>query len=218
MPQMSSECRHIMPSGVKCHAIALKGKPYCYAHTRLHRFTAAPPSDPMDTIQLGVLEDRHAILIAIAKVTDALCSGRLDTRRAGILLYSIQLATQNVDKSPVIPHETVEFMTETDTGEELGPANYICDDNKCAACPERHTCELCEIDEDEEEEEEKEKEENKEEEPEVIGQELTLISQQIVRRMQGSASARRCPQPRNNHPSTKSRVPPIPRNWGRGGR
>jgi hypothetical protein len=172
----------------------------------------------MDTIQLGVLEDRYAILIAIAKVTDALCSGRLDTRRAGILLYSIQLATQNVDKSPVIPHETVEFMTETDTGEELGPANYICDDNKCAACPERHTCELCEIDEDEEEEEEKEKEENKEEEPEVIGQELTLISQQIVRRMQGSASARRCPQPRNNHTRTKSRVPPIPRNWGRGGR
>ena len=31
---MSHECRHIMPNGAKCQATALRGKPYCYLHTR----------------------------------------------------------------------------------------------------------------------------------------------------------------------------------------
>jgi hypothetical protein len=159
----------------------------------------------MDTIRLGVLEDRHAILVAIAKVTDAICSGRLDTRRAGLLLYSIQLSSQSADKSSVRAHETVEFMTESDTGEELGPSNYICDSNKCAACPERDTCEFCEIDEDEEEAEEaaEEEEEKKEEEGKIVGKEITAVARQILRRIRGSASTHSCPQPRNNHPRTE---------------
>jgi hypothetical protein len=39
---MVNLCRPIMPSGARCHAPALRGKPYCYCYTRLHRFTAAP--------------------------------------------------------------------------------------------------------------------------------------------------------------------------------
>ena len=153
MPVMSYECRHIMPSGAKCACVALKGKPYCYAHTRLHQFKAAPQIQPMDDLRLPVLEDRTAILSAIAMVTDALCSARIDTKRAGILLYSIQIASQNVDKADVMPFKTVETITQTDTGEELAPEKYICDKHKCAACPERDTCEFCELDEDEEQEE-----------------------------------------------------------------
>ena len=42
MSVFSTECRHIMPSGAKCHAMALRAMPYCYFHTRLHRFAAAP--------------------------------------------------------------------------------------------------------------------------------------------------------------------------------
>ena len=93
---MSHECRHIMPYGAKCHAPALRGKPYCYFHTRLHRFAAEPPIAPDGALRLPILEDRSAIQIALAQVLDALCSFRLDPRRAGLLLYALQIASQNV--------------------------------------------------------------------------------------------------------------------------
>jgi len=53
---MFNLCRHIMPSGAKCHAPALRGKPYCYYHTRLHRFTAAPPIEVDGNLRLPVLQ------------------------------------------------------------------------------------------------------------------------------------------------------------------
>ena len=62
---MFNLCRPIMPSGAKCHAPALRGKPYCYFHTRLHKFTAAPPIEVDGNLRLGVLEDRSAIQIAL---------------------------------------------------------------------------------------------------------------------------------------------------------
>ena len=139
---MFNLCRHIMPSGAKCHAPALRGKPYCYFHTRLHKFTAAPPIEVDGNLRLGVLEDRSAVQIAVAQVLDALYSGRLDPRRAGLSLYGIQIVSQNVERNPlIIPVRTVESITHTDTGDELGPPERICDTpDDCATCAERDTC------------------------------------------------------------------------------
>jgi hypothetical protein len=152
MPEISYECRHIMPSGAKCEAVALKSTPYCYSHTRLHQFKAKPPIGVMDDLHLPFMEDRTAIQVAIAMVLDAFCSSRIDARHCGLLLYGIQIASQNVDhKNPIIPSQTVETITETDTGEELGPKQFICDDDKCFVCPDRDNCGDCELTEEEEE-------------------------------------------------------------------
>ena len=149
---MFNLCRPIMPSGAKCHAPALRGKPYCYFHTRLHKFTAAPPIEVDGNLRLGVLEDRSAVQIAVAQVLDALYSGRLDPRRAGLSLYGIQIASQNVERNPlIIPIATVESITHTDAGDELGPQERICDSGECPTCPDRDTCEDSEIHEEEEE-------------------------------------------------------------------
>ena len=139
---MSHECRHIMPNGAKCHAAALRGKPYCYFHTRLHRLTSQPPIRPDGDLRLPVIEDRSAIQVAIAQVFDALCSNRIDSRRAGLFLYGIQIASQNVQRSLcMIPRDAVESITETEVGEELGPEERICDvPEDCVDCPERTTC------------------------------------------------------------------------------
>ena len=104
-------------------------------------------------LRLGVLEDRSAIQIALAQVLDALYSGRLDPRRAGLSLYGIQIASQNVERNPlIIPIATVESITHTDTGEELAPPERICDTPEdCATCAERDTCQDSEIHEEEEE-------------------------------------------------------------------
>jgi hypothetical protein len=131
-----------MPNGAKCQAPALQGKPYCYFHTRLHRFTAEPPIGVMDTFRLPVLEDRSAIQVALAQILDALCSSRIDTRKAGLLLYALQIASQNVERDiSIIPMTTVESITHTDTGEELAPEERICDPEDCPTCADRDTCE-----------------------------------------------------------------------------
>ena len=138
---MSQECRHIMPSGARCESPALRDKPYCYFHTRLHRFTAAPPIGVMDNIRIPVLEDRSAIQIAIAQVLEALCSCRIDNRKAGIMLYAIQIASQNVDRCrSIIPSTTVESITQSETGEELAPIERICKPDDCAACADYAAC------------------------------------------------------------------------------
>jgi len=129
--------------------MALRGKPYCYFHTRLHRFAAAPSAGPMDSIKIPVLEDRSAIQIAIAQVLDALCSSRLDPKRAYLLLYAIQIASKNVERTfDIIPSSTEEDVTQTDTGDDLGEQVRVCD--ACATCSERDTCDEFDPDEDEE--------------------------------------------------------------------
>ncbi|MGC1421591.1 MAG: hypothetical protein WA815_04530 [Terracidiphilus sp.] len=89
---MYNECRHIMPSGKKCHSPALRDKPFCYYHTNLHRL--GDPSSPEAKQHLLPIEDTSGIQIALTQVLGALNSPHMDTRRAGLLLYGLQIATQ----------------------------------------------------------------------------------------------------------------------------
>jgi hypothetical protein len=150
-------CRHILPSGTKCDAPSLRGKPFCYFHTRVHRFVGVPPSAPDGILKLPVLEDRSAIQHALAQVLDALGSAKLDPRRAGLFLYALQIASQNVERKPiVISDDPVESITHTDDGDELGPEEFGCNTPEdCVACAERETCEDYEAEDDEEDEDEK---------------------------------------------------------------
>jgi hypothetical protein len=166
MKPIKYECRHIMPSGAKCHAVALKDRPYCYAHTRLHKFKAAPQIGVMDDLRLPFMEDRHSIQLSIAMIVDAFCTARIDSKHAGLLLYAVQLSTQNVDRTgDVVPAETVEITTETETGEEMAPEKFICDVNNCGACPDRDVCEYGEWDEEDDEETEQDGAEQKAPQP-----------------------------------------------------
>ena len=49
---------------------------------------------PLD-VDLGLLEDTASIQLAISNVLSALAHGRLETRRASVLLYGLQLASNN---------------------------------------------------------------------------------------------------------------------------
>jgi hypothetical protein len=139
---MYSECRHIMPNGWKCSAPALRGKPFCYFHTRLHGFAAKPAAAPGAPLKLPILEDRSAIQVALSQVLDALGSSQLDPRRAGLFLYALQIASQNVDhRCDIIPCTTVHSITHTAAGDELGPEVVNCDiPEDCSTCDETESC------------------------------------------------------------------------------
>ncbi len=119
---MYPECRHIKPSGAKCQAPALKGTSFCYFHTRLHALGKRPPDDPRLAFEIPALEDRASIQFTITQVLRRFAAGALDRQNAYILLYGLQLASQNVDRTPLaIPSDTVESVDGKEDGEELGP-------------------------------------------------------------------------------------------------
>ncbi len=110
-----------MPNGAKCHSPALRGKPYCYFHSRLHQI-AVQPKSPNETLTIPVLEDRCAIQLALSQVLSALASGQIDPRRAALLLYGLQIASQNVErKGAVLPFSGVTSVEISEDGNELGP-------------------------------------------------------------------------------------------------
>jgi hypothetical protein len=141
---MHYECRHIMPNGARCHCPALRDKPYCYFHFKLHDLKKAPSRAKKEPLNVGVLEDKSAILVAVAKVLDSLGSSRLDPRTAGLFLYGIQLVSQNVErKFDLIPFRGVESVTKTRGGDEMAPTSFICaDGDDCSQCPLHDTCTL----------------------------------------------------------------------------
>jgi hypothetical protein len=108
------ECRHIKTNGRRCRSPRLTGRDLCYFHTRLfQRHDAliqtttsipAPATAPATTPALAVnpieldlpaLEDAESIQVSISLLVGALANNRIDSKRAAVLLYGLQLASTN---------------------------------------------------------------------------------------------------------------------------
>jgi hypothetical protein len=138
---MHAECRHIMPSGKKCGAAALRGTPYCYFHTRVHQSAKPKPGLKNAPLQLPVLEDRSAIQLALAQIFDALATARIDSRQAGLFLYGLQIGSNNISGDASVPTDTVMNVTRTRNGGELAPQEFECDTPQdCRQCKGRNRC------------------------------------------------------------------------------
>ena len=136
---MYHECRHIMPSGKKCHSPALHNQAYCYYHNNLRRYSRPPVGD---NLSLSSIEDNRGIQIALTQVLTALNSPYMDTRRAGLLLYGLQIATQLANRtSGLEPDEAVRTCDDS-TGAALAPGKTVCEPPRdCRNCTRQDTCE-----------------------------------------------------------------------------
>ncbi|HMD18909.1 MAG TPA: hypothetical protein VKH40_01235 [Alloacidobacterium sp.] len=99
---MYNECRHIFTSGKKCQSPALRDQSFCYFHGNTRKRPAPkdeayepyiPPQDAAHN--LPPLEDADAIQLALSDVVLPLAANRIDARRARILIYGLQVASQN---------------------------------------------------------------------------------------------------------------------------
>jgi hypothetical protein len=75
------------------------------------------------SLDLPPLEDAESIQLALIDVAQALAANRIETKRAGLLLYALQVASANVQKMH-IPLDTVRSVTYTDDGAPLAPQDY----------------------------------------------------------------------------------------------
>ena len=103
---------------------------------------AAPNYIKFDDLKLPLLEDSASIQVAISKITAAFLSSRIDARRTGLLLYAVQIASQNIDRDSERENsEIVRSMTVTNEGDEMAPEKEICEPVDCVKCNRRDTCE-----------------------------------------------------------------------------
>jgi hypothetical protein len=101
------QCRHIFTDGRRCGSPSLRQEEFCYHHhtTRKpianlakRRQTQALAEDRAAAFDLPEPEDRSAIQLSIGEVLRRIASNNIDPRRAGLLLYGLQIASLNLPR------------------------------------------------------------------------------------------------------------------------
>jgi hypothetical protein len=138
---MFNECRHILTSGQKCKAAALRGQAFCYFHTAARRY-ANTRTTSVDPLLLPSTEDTAGVQIAINQVLRAFASHRIDRRHAGVYFYGLQIAARLARKSDAKLSESVRETCEDFDGSTIGPEKSTCEPPAdCVNCRRQDFCE-----------------------------------------------------------------------------
>ena len=92
------QCRHILASGRRCQSPSLRGENLCYFHHRSRVAHVQPAPPHPESFQLPPIEDRASIQLALNQVIARIADMTLNNRRAGLLLYALQIAAQTLPK------------------------------------------------------------------------------------------------------------------------
>jgi hypothetical protein len=113
------QCRHIFTDGHRCGSPCLRSEDLCYYHHTTRRPATHPRTRRArrSTFEIPLPEDRSAIQHAIGQVLQRIAANDIDPRRAGLLLYGLQIASLNLPKPQATQPELVE---ETTTHPQLG--------------------------------------------------------------------------------------------------
>jgi hypothetical protein len=122
------QCRHIFTDGHRCGSICLRGEEFCYYHhtTRKPAQNLRERRSRRSTFDLAVTDpnDRTGLQSTIVEVLRRIAANDIDPRRAGLLLYGLQIASLNLPKLQTAQRgrkiEQPETVEEITTHPELG--------------------------------------------------------------------------------------------------
>ncbi len=114
-PKKVRQCDHVKTNGEFCGSPALRGRNYCYFHLtyigrrlragRVHaQAKATSPETAEVPLELPPFEDANSIQMALMQVVDAILHGRIDSKRAGLVLYALQTASSNLARGADFEH------------------------------------------------------------------------------------------------------------------
>ena len=97
-------CTHMFHDGNTCMNVAAPGEDFCFWHDtaakreerRMHWAAKRRHKKAIPDLDIPTIEDPESLQIAIHEVMDAIIDGRLTDRRAGWLLYGLQLSRSNI--------------------------------------------------------------------------------------------------------------------------
>jgi hypothetical protein len=115
------QCRHIFTDGRRCASPCLRQEEFCYYHHTTRKPIANPKQrrSRSSTFHLPLPEDRSAIQSSIGEVLQRIASNDIDPRRAGLLLYGLQIASLNLPKTQPTGKTAAEPQTANQIVEEI---------------------------------------------------------------------------------------------------
>jgi hypothetical protein len=110
-------CEKVREDGTVCGCPQMKGYRYCYAHERMLGMRSG-------RLELPPLEDANAVQMAIMRVQKALIDDEISEKKAGLLLYSLQMASSNLKHTTFTESkkEVVTEMPESPAASGMGAA------------------------------------------------------------------------------------------------
>ena len=106
-------CCWIKEDGTPCRSPKMRTNDYCFAHMQM---SEAKPKK----FRLPAAEDANGIQMAIMEVQRALIDDEISEKKAGLLLYSLQIASANLERTTFgeNPREMVTDYVEEETPDE----------------------------------------------------------------------------------------------------
>jgi hypothetical protein len=104
MARLPNSCMHIMVSGAHCGSPAMRHNRFCYYHKRQHERRIALEADYARKnrnapFTLPPLEDAASIQFSLTQIMRRLAAGEIDREIANLMLYSLQIATSNLQNT-----------------------------------------------------------------------------------------------------------------------
>ena len=93
-PKRRYLCRHVLTEGHRCGSPALRGHELCYYHHASRREPRLAGHN--GCFLMPRIDDRSAIQIALYDILGRISLGDLDLKRAGMILYGLQIASSNL--------------------------------------------------------------------------------------------------------------------------
>ena len=104
-------CRWVRQDGTSCGSPHMRKHIYCYAHKQMMEARAL-------ALDLPAPEDANAIQISLTRVQTALIDDTISAKKAGLLLYSLQLAITNSPRTTFGQAKDEDLVTDVVDEEE----------------------------------------------------------------------------------------------------
>jgi hypothetical protein len=116
-------CHHIKSNGAQCGCPALRNQRLCYFHREAQPQRVEVCGENGKTsgqMLVPVFEDATSIQMMVRQVTMLILEGKIDNKRAGLVLYALQTASSNLKRL---------------AAEQPRPVQVVVDTNKVAETP-----------------------------------------------------------------------------------
>ena len=111
MADMAPRCRWVKQDGTSCRSPQMKQHIYCFAHMQMAEARTL-------LLLLPPPEDANAIQVGLMRIQKAMIEDTISTKKAGLLLYSMQLALTNVGQTTFGKAKDEEMVRDTVDEEE----------------------------------------------------------------------------------------------------
>jgi hypothetical protein len=117
MADMAPRCQWVRQDGTSCGSPQMKQHIYCFAHMQMAEARAL-------MLRLPPPEDANAIQVGLMRIQKAVIEDTISMKKAGLLLYSMQLALTNVGQTTFGQAKDEEMVRETVDEEEALSSQY----------------------------------------------------------------------------------------------